>query len=540
MNNMGAGASTHATASPADLRAALVAKYPPMAGLTESQRLGLVLNWAWSAEGRKVWLDDPHTTFEAAPKLGKGAMGFDPKVDGHTVHVWKDPTGKDWGHAFMAAEAEWAKSTPPGANPWGVTEGDVTECVRNGDPAQLIDKLGLGGDVLRGKLDWKETKVLGDPYSVEMYKHVLAFSLYLKISLMLAPEGQKVLRGRLKGEMAPGHGGNFMLTSHGAVHGIFWIPTLWFDLSAVATGRAGSIAAVNRAYFDTLKQSAPGKEILAIESKTPAKMPFRADDYALKLPTKEQWNNEVRPFGKQPWNEHESTEHAHHHDTATALMVVAAARACDSAFQTLVRGIVDGVNQEKAGEGEKIEIAVAPPKGLKRVINKLKGDHSDLADPKVAGNCDTCRNGLTCRPELAHALHTALCSTLDVARVKSGFAVEDASAAYDYRVILTNYSITFPEITHARVAAELRKVFAELYRGDMRGDHPDPNNNFAIACWALPAWLEATHGELPVQLLCETQLILPKYLESRKTSHWPYKFVRAETADELKEDMSNM
>ena len=162
---------------------------------------------------------------------------------------------------------------------------------------------------------------------------------------------------------------------------------------------------------------------------------------------------------------------------------------------------------------------------------------------------------MVCPPELAVALWKALEAALgDMLRCKNAFcsSPEVAARAFGYRAVLTNHGMDFSGVvSHGDVAARVRQLAGEKFKqsdkdedGWEYGCEADSSHHldyFSLAaCDLVASWLETKHGSVGVGLVCETQLILPEYLKGRKQSHWPYKLVRAESAEELANDMSNM
>ena len=118
--------------------------------------------------------------------------------------------------------------------------------------------------------------------------------------------------------------------------------------------------------------------------------------------------------------------------------------------------------------------------------------------------------------------------------------------------MLTNHGMDFSQfgVSHTDVAARVRELAAKQLTQAEKDVHGCPmrvggidrrhSDYFSLAaCDLVASWLESNHGSKGVGLVCETQLILPEYLSGRKKSHWPYKLVRAESPEELANDMSN-
>lgn len=358
--------------------------------------------------------------------------------------------------------------------------------------------------------------------------------------MVLEPTGAKVLRNALRdGPMKEkiGAGWNLLAT-------LDVMYPVWQEMIALGQFRLRGLGASLKRATEELLQSTAGRSIITQIPNLPSpKSPLRADDHGLHFMP---FSHETKPA---------RVERA---GMAAALMVVCAAELCDASFQKRVRAIVDAQNQAR-GEYAVIEHTPAPPKKYDRIMNKhgdavrknAKGmyelcedpdaDHGSAEHPRAACNVDTVRCGLTCVPELAPALHKALGEVLGVrVRTKNNLRASDkeAEAMYYYLAILDNYEVSFaPDVTgdsgvtHGDVAAALRKRGEEKFH---------LQKDMVNSCHELARWLEEEHGQTHVRLMCETQIILPIYLEGRKRSHLPYKIVRCADPADLRQDLNNL
>ena len=173
------------------------------------------------------------------------------------------------------------------------------------------------------------------------------------------------------------------------------------------------------------------------------------------------------------------------------------------------------------------------PKTVQRMLNKLEGDHEKLEPPRPGSNADGCRCGLVI--ELAHTpgLLAAIAAEFGrngggVVRVKNGMALsaDEAEAAFGYRAILTNYQCVCEGVTYADVLRHFEAVLAEFGLQESGGPGSRQGELHKVSHWLE----EEGRGSQNVTFLTETQAMLPLYAESRKLSHWPYKFLRCQAA----------
>mmetsp|Transcript_97332 Transcript_97332/g.172314 ORF Transcript_97332/g.172314 Transcript_97332/m.172314 type:complete len:555 (-) Transcript_97332:78-1742(-) len=448
---------------------------------------------------------------------------------------------------FIATHSKQIKST---GNPWGLTYKEVSKAVKANNALPVLQKLGLD-NLFTGDQDFglqddgflgRRRKELHDEGSLKRYGFVAALVTFLEIMMLLEPPNPKVLKKALSGgqmkELASA--GWFLLGTLEFMH------PLWQDLIAVGEFRLQGLGTSLKKATENLLASAEGREVLQSIPNLSPKRPLRADDYGLHfMPFEAEWSpGKVERFAK-----------------ASALMVVCAAELCDAEYQARVQRIVDKQNSSR-GKFPAIQHTPAPPKKFDRMMNKHgsvmskndrgiwflsddpQADHGTSKHPRAACNVDTVRCGLTCVPEVAPALHRALGNELGTrVRTKNNLLADDKAKEdmFYYLAILDNYDVSFaasPEpdgfkgVTHGDVAAALRKKGQLHFR--------DEESSLIETCHMVAHYLEENHKDVPVRVMCETQIILPMYLEGRKRSHLPYKIVRCHSADELRRDLSSL
>jgi hypothetical protein len=94
-------------------------------------------------------------------------------------------------------------------------------------------------------------------------------------------------------------------------------------------------------------------------------------------------------------------------------------------------------------------------------------------------------------------------------------------------------------VTLGDVAAEMRRLVPFVFtKTTISCEHETLLTHGAPdATLQMANWLEANQKDEPVSLICETQIILPKYVEARQSSHFPAKVERAATANDLAKDL---
>lgn len=445
----------------------------------------------------------------------------------------RDRSFAEYEEAFYRSRADQVSRT---GNPWGITLSDVRGSLNAGNLEALVRKLELDVFWDRSGINfgaWRGPQ--GDQNGVEpwtndkKYSVCAAQALYCRLSIAVDGKHAKMFKKRISrprnpppanswtgGPMADGCGG-----------GCAWVcmcgqtSNLFDSIKSAADTRLLAIGFDLDAYFtNKLSLDRDGQALIALGNRAPDRSPLRGDAYNLKFPTEQQFSQMPADEPYRNWCRY---------DSAMIRIQEVAAKLCHEQFQSKVRRIIDAVN---ARHGCHVTVAEASPKTYARMWGKLTSDHAAFAAPKCAGNVDTVRCGINCPLKFAVVTTQALQEGLGgVARVKNNFTLPNDKAAlfYHYRSVLTNYVISFPDVTHGMVAARMRKD---------QEKSADPWDKYAVNRAA--DWLEQNHRSTPVELVCETQLILPEYLAGRKESHWPYKFVRCENAWQLKGDLATL
>jgi len=472
------------------------------------------------------------------------------EVNGQTEATCRSgPSGILRRHNYIDAVGELlSKGVGTAGNPWGLEAKKVLQMVKKSEVTKILSALELG-EIFNGEQDYgcQEDGHLGSRRrelhaegSLGRLRLVLALVTFLELMMILEPPNAKELKHALKdGPLKEHSGAGYHLL--GTLHDAY---PIWQELVELGQFRLRGLGASLSRATKELLATPPGQAILTqIPNLRAPKQPLRADEHGLLfMPFETDWSPAKVEYASK----------------AAALLVVCAAELCDASYQRLVKQIVDARNQQR-GEHPEIVHTPAPPKKYDRIMNKHgcvyktnpKGkyvlcddpdaDHGSYAHPRAAGNVDTVRCGITCVPELAPALHKALGEFLGTRiRTKNNLKAseEEARQMYYYLAILDNYEIEFKPskdgadrgVTHGDVAAALRQKADEKF--DVRAQ--------IEMCHTMARWIEENHASTYVKVMCETQIILPMYLEGRKRSHLPYKIVRCSDPDQLRQDLCNL
>ncbi len=218
-----------------------------------------------------------------------------------------------------------------------------------------------------------------------------------------------------------------------------------------------------------------------------------------------------------------------YNDEDMAFYVAALARACDREFQDRIASAISSFLSQG------VEHRKAPPKRYGRIKGKLSSDHNSLEMPRVGNNADLVRCGLLAEAGVIPGLLLRIEDEFGpMKRCKNAFTLTEEEAheqQHGYRAILCNWTMECRTVTYADVAAHLDTLMSESGHTFRRSK----------VMATVHKWLNSEPiASQPVRLLVETQVLLSLYLASRKQSHWPYKFLRCETSEQLALDASDM
>ena len=213
--------------------------------------------------------------------------------------------------------------------------------------------------------------------------------------------------------------------------------------------------------------------------------------------------------------------------------VAAIARACDSEFQGRVARACARLKESGCpflgGSGD--GACAAPPKNPGRMLNKWKTDHQRLGRPRPGQNSDIDRCCITTEPKWLRTVFDSVSEAISehggsIVRVKNALTDSDYDprAQYGYRCVLANYRMCCQSVTYSDVAVELEKIMA---KGNIHSHNGHKGSSESLQ-GQLEFLRQPEVASQAVVLMVEVQYLLKIHLEGRKSSHWPYKFVRCD------------
>ena len=214
-----------------------------------------------------------------------------------------------------------------------------------------------------------------------------------------------------------------------------------------------------------------------------------------------------------------------------------------AAVNPLFQGITSGICSKHNGAHKGAAI-----KGYTRMVDKLNNedDHGNLPWQRPLHNIDVVRNCCTFdQPSDLVAFARALCDHPSLAggpiRLKNGFMLseEAASKFYHYRTAMINVRFAPEGLTYGALFSkpEVEAMLDEAENAaSPNGSGPMGGSNdvvwHTLATKAVAFLRSDVVANLPVVLVCESQLLLKPYLDARQAMHLPYKIVRIENTQQ--------
>ena len=213
----------------------------------------------------------------------------------------------EFSHRYMDIEPEfWKLPDQGGGNPWGLTVDEVMTCIGDKNVEPILQRLGLAEAFItprkkKAGLDASRLNSLlyhceagqgAQERSLEQYKLAAALCLFIKLSFVLDPPRNGVLKKAMEGGPFVSVGGNWCpgteYGEYGAAslilsHLLQEASTLWFDLQRCCTHRLNGVGTAMRDFRLKLVETPAGEGVLAVPQKQPPKKPLRLDDHGLDL-----------------------------------------------------------------------------------------------------------------------------------------------------------------------------------------------------------------------------------------------------------------
>ena len=262
----------------------------------------LIAEWREQLFRTQGTFNDGRDVHKIYPDRDADGPGYNLTTKGPPPYENENPA--DYTHRYMDIEPEfWKLPDQGGGNPWGLTADEVFDCIGDKNAEPILRRLGLaeafitprkkaeGLDASRfdSQLYNYKPRQGAQKRSLEQYKLAAALCLFFKLSYVLDPPRNGVLKKAMEGGPFMSQGGNWFPGNEWGAAGLILtqlvsaIGTLWFDLQRCCTHRLKGVGAAMRNYRLNLVETPAGEGVLAVPQKQPPKKPLRLDDHGLEL-----------------------------------------------------------------------------------------------------------------------------------------------------------------------------------------------------------------------------------------------------------------